>query len=378
MNNSIQVTCSSMPTLNEYIEEIKDIWDSKWLTNRGGKHNQLELALAGYLNTPNVALFTNGHLALEYILEVFQLDGEVITTPFTFASTTHAIVRSGLTPVFADINPNNYTMQTNNLESLITEKTSAIIPVHVYGNICDVTEIERIASKYNLKVIYDAAHAFGITVNGESIANFGDASMFSFHATKVFNTIEGGAITFKDYNLKNVIEAYKNFGITGQETVDYIGGNAKMNEFQAAMGLCNLRYIEREIQKRKVVYERYIENLSGIDGVKLPYIPKEVVSNYSYFPVQFDSLKISRDEIHHELKKQGIYSRKYFYPLTNQLDCYQLKFTPNHTPVAQHISEKILTLPLYADLQLDDVDRICSIIKKQFNSEKLTAFKGEI
>jgi len=273
--------------------------------------------LANFYNSPNVALFANGHLALENIIEVFQLNGEVITTPFTFASTTHAIIRKGLTPVFADINPNDYTMQTDNLESLITEKTSAIIPVHAYGNICNVEEIERIAEKYNLKVIYDAAHAFGVTVNGKSIANFGNASMFSFHATKVFNTIEGGAITFKDSSLKNVIDAYKNFGITGQETVDYIGGNAKINEFQAAMGLCNLRHIDLEIQKRKAVYEQYIENLSGIDGIKLPYIPKEVASNYAYFPVLFDSLKISIDEIHHELKKHGIYSRKYFYPLTN-------------------------------------------------------------
>lgn len=378
MNNPIPVTCSSMPTLNEYIEELKDLWESKTLTNDGVKHMELERALADYLETVNVSLFTNGHLALEYILEVFQLNGEVITTPFTFASTTHAIVRKGLTPVFADINPNDYTMQTDNLESLITEKTTAIMPVHVYGNVCDVAEIERIAEKYSLKVIYDAAHAFGITVKGESIANFGDASMFSFHATKVFNTIEGGALTYKDSSLKNVIDAYKNFGITGSEIIDYIGGNGKMNEFQAAMGLCNLRYVDREIQKRKAVYERYIENLSGIDGIRLPYIQKEVASNYSYFPVLFDGIKISRDEIQYELMKQGIHSRKYFYPLTNKLECYKSKFTHNHTPVAQQISEKVLTLPLYADLQLDDVDRICSIIKRHFNSLTLTASKGDI
>lgn len=378
MNDSIQVTQSSMPSLTEYIEEIKDLWESRLLTNQGIKHKQLEVELKGFLDTPNVALFANGHLALEYILEVLQLNGEVITTPFTFASTTHAIVRNGLTPVFADINPNDFTMQTDNLENLITEKTCAIIPVHVYGHVCDVEEIERIAAKHNLKVIYDAAHAFGITVNGNSIANFGDASMFSFHATKVFNTIEGGAVTFKDSNLKNVINAYKNFGLTGPETVDYIGGNAKMNEFQAAMGLCNLRHLNREIEKRKAIYERYIENLHGIDGVRLPYIPKEVASNYAYFPVLFDSLKTSRDEIHHELMNQGIYSRKYFYPLTNQLECYQSIFTPNHTPIAQHISEKILTLPLYADLQLKSVDRICSVIKSKFNNVTFPLSKGEI
>lgn len=378
MDSSIQVTRSSMPTLDEYIEEIKDLWESKWLTNQGVKHNQLEIELANYLDTPNVALYANGHLALENILEVFQLNGEVITTPFTFASTTHAIVRKGLTPVFADINPNDYTMQTDNLESLITEKTSAIMPVHVYGNICNIEEVERIAEKYNLKVIYDAAHAFGATVNGESIANFGHASMFSFHATKVFNTIEGGAITFKDSSLKKVIDAYKNFGITGPETVDYIGGNAKMNEFQAAMGLCNLKNVNQEIEKRKLLYERYIDNLSEVDGIKLPYIPKGVVSNYSYFPVLFNSLKISRDEIQHELMKHNIYTRKYFYPLTNQLKCYHPKFTTDHTPIAQHIAERILTLPLYADLQLHTVDRICTIIKTKLNSLKLTVSKGDM
>lgn len=364
MDIPIQVTSSSMPTLDEYIEEIKDLWESKWLTNNGAKHARLERELAKYFNTPNIALFTNGHLALEYIIEVFQLKGEVITTPFTFVSTTHAIVRNGLTPVFADINPTNLTMQTDNLESLITEKTSAIMPVHVYGNVCDVKEIERIAKKYNLKVIYDAAHAFGVTIDGESVANFGDASMFSFHATKVFNTIEGGALTFKDPNLKHVIDAHKNFGITGPETVQFIGGNAKMNEFQAAMGLCNLRNVDQEIEKRKLVYERYLENLSEVDDIILPCISKGLVSNYSYFPVLFDSEKISRDEIHQELMKYNIYTRKYFYPLTNQIECYQSTFTPNHTPVAQQISEKILTLPLYADLHLDDVDRICHVIKE--------------
>lgn len=378
MDNLIQVTRSSMPTFADYIDEIKDLWDSKWLTNYGTKHIHLELQLADYLKASNVALFTNGHLALEYILEVLQLEGEVITTPFTFASTTHAIVRKGLTPVFADINPEDYTMQTNNLESLITEKTTAILPVHVYGNICDTEEIERIAKKYNLKVIYDAAHAFGVTVNGESVANFGDASMYSFHATKVFNTIEGGAITFKDSNLKSVIEAYKNFGIMGPETVEYIGGNAKMNEFQAAMGLCNLKNVDQEIEKRKLVFERYLENLSGIDDIKLPSVPKGVVSNYSYFPVQFVSLNVTRDDIHYELMKHNIYTRKYFYPLTNEYECYQSKFTSNHTPVAQLISQQILTLPLYADLPLDEVDRICNLIKTQLNNLKIMTSKGDV
>jgi dTDP-4-amino-4,6-dideoxygalactose transaminase len=364
MNKPIQVTSSSMPNIDEYVEEIKDVWESRWLTNFGKKHDQLKENLGYYLKTPNVSLFSNGHLALECALESFQLTGEVITTPFTFASTTHAIVRKGLTPVFADINPNDFTIQTDNLERLITDKTSAIIPVHVYGNICDVDEIDRIAKKYNLKVIYDAAHAFGVTVDGKGIANFGDASMFSFHATKVFHTIEGGALTYRDVSIEHRLNLAKNFGITGPESVEYSGGNAKMNEFQAAMGLCNLRHIDEEIEKRKKVYERYIENLSVINGIKLPSVQKGIDSNYAYFPVLFDHFGLSRDEVHDELKKHNIYTRKYFYPLTNSYECYQGKFTTNLTPVAKHITKVVLTLPLYADLELDEVDKICSVIKQ--------------
>ena len=244
---SIQVTQSSMPPLEEYIEEIRDIWESYWLTNMGVKHNQLEESLVRYMNADNVTLFTNGHLALESAIAALELSGEVITTPFTFASTTHAIIRNKLEPVFCDINPIDYTIDVQKIESLITDKTAAILPVHVYGNICDVKKINEIAMKYNLKVIYDAAHAFGVTVDGVGVGNFGDMSIFSFHATKVFNTIEGGAITYKDSNLKRVLNNIKNFGITGPDTVEYFGGNAKMSEFQAAMGLCNLRYIESEI-----------------------------------------------------------------------------------------------------------------------------------
>ena len=363
----ILVTQSSMPEFSEFCEEIRDLWDSRWLTNMGAKHNQLVAELQSYLETPNVSLFSNGHLALECAIEAFQLSGEVITTPFTFASTTHAIVRKGLTPVFADINFDDYTIQTDSIERLITDKTSAIIPVHVYGNVC----------KYNLKVIYDAAHAFGVTVDGKGIANFGDASMFSFHATKVFHTIEGGALTYRDAGLKNKLNMAKNFGISGPESVEYVGGNAKMNEFQAAMGLCNLRYINYEIEKRKEIYLRYIENLIDIEGIKLPHIQNGITSNYAYFPVLFDHNKTLRDEIHQELKKHNIYSRKYFYPLTNTFECYQSKLTSNHTPIAQYISERILTLPLYADLQLEAVDQICNIIKTTLNRIKLPIFKGD-
>jgi dTDP-4-amino-4,6-dideoxygalactose transaminase len=361
-NQSIQVTRSSMPDFEEYAQEIKDIWESHWLTNMGIKHKQLEIALLKYLNTANISLFTNGHLALEYVIAALNLTGEVITTPFTFASTTHAIVRNGLEPVFCDVNIDDYTIDVNKLENLITDKTSAIIPVHVYGNICNIKEIERIAKKYNVKVIYDAAHTFGVTIYGISVANFGDASIFSFHATKVFNTIEGGAIAFKDKNLSKILDDKKNFGITGPESVKYVGGNAKMNEFQASMGICNLRHVDEEIEKRKIVVERYVERLGNINGIKLCKPQKGVRRNYSYFPVIFDEYKLSRDEIFERLKVQDIFARKYFYPLTNSFECYKGRFDVEKTPVAKYIADRVLTLPLYADLALEDVNRICDII----------------
>ncbi|MDF2541080.1 MAG: aminotransferase [Herbinix sp.] len=359
----IQVTRSSMPEFEEYIEEIRDLWDSHWITNMGIKHNQLEKELLAYLNTPNITLFTNGHLALECAIAAFNLTGEVITTPFTFASTTHAIVRNGLDPVFCDVNPDDYTIDVERLEDLITEKTSAIIPVHVYGNICNVYEIERIAKKHNLKVIYDAAHAFGVTVDGVGIANFGDASMFSFHATKIFNTIEGGAITYKDEKLSKVLYDIKNFGITGPETVEYVGGNAKMNEFQAAMGICNLRHVNDDIKKRRIVVERYMEQLAGIEGIKLMKSQPGVQQNYSYFPVVFEGYQSNRNDVYDILKNNNIIARKYFYPLTNSYECYKGKFNIEHTPVAKYISEHVLSLPLYSDLALEDVNRICALIR---------------
>lgn len=358
---SIQVTKSSMPPFEEYIEEIKDIWESCWLTNMGVKHIQLEECLSHFLSTPNITLFTNGHLALECAIAALKLSGEVITTPFTFASTTHAIVRNKLEPVFCDINPSDYTIDVHKIEELITDRTTAILPVHVYGNVCNIKAIDEIAKKHNLKVIYDAAHAFGVTVDGIGIGNFGDASMFSFHATKVFNTIEGGAVTYKNVELKKVMNNIKNFGITGPETVEYVGGNAKMNEFQAAMGICNLRHLDSEIEKRKRIVERYNENLFDIKGIKLVEPQDGVSSNYSYFPVLFE--KGNRDDVYEALMADNIFARKYFYPLTNEFECYKDRFHSKETPVAKYISESILTLPLYADLTIEGVDRICNIIK---------------
>ncbi|MFK4785460.1 DegT/DnrJ/EryC1/StrS family aminotransferase [Fusobacterium sp. MFO224] len=363
-NKQILVTRSSMPTFDEYIDEIEEIWDSHWLTNMGIKHKTLEKELKEYLQVPNITLFTNGHLALECILKAMKLRGEVITTPFTFASTTHAIVRCGLTPVFCDINDTDYTMDVSKIEDLITDRTCAIVPVHVYGNVCDVYEIERIAKKYNLKVIYDAAHTFGEKIDGIGIGNFGDASMFSFHATKVFNTIEGGAVTYKDTCLNKILYDIKNFGITGPETVEYAGGNAKMNEFQAAMGICNLKHVDDEILKRKRVVDKYRKRLEGMDGIKLLSIKTNVQYNYAYFPVVFDGEKYDRDEIFEALKANNVIPRKYFYPLVNDFKCYKEKYSSKDTPVAKYISERVLTLPLYADLELKTVNEICDIILK--------------
>ena len=366
MNDTILVTRSSMPDFEEYCEEIRDLWDSHWLTNMGDKHQRFQAELERFLGVPHVTLYTNGHLALENVIAAMGLPrgGEVITTPFTFASTTHAIVRNSLTPVFCDVNERDYTIDVSQIEGLITEKTVAIVPVHVYGKLCDVEGIRAIAEKYHLKVIYDAAHAFAVRYRGLSSACFGDASMFSFHATKVFNTIEGGAVCFADDGLVEVLDDLKNFGIRGPESCEYVGGNAKMNEFQAAMGLCNLRHLEREIEKRRQAAEHYRARLGGVPGLKLSGEQPGVQSNYAYFPVVFDGYKADRDQFDERLKAQNIFARKYFYPLTNSFSCYRDLPTAGgeKTPVALHLSRSVLTLPMYADLTAETVDRICDII----------------
>ena len=366
MNMRINVTQSSMPSYEEYCGEIRELWDSHWLTNMGVKHKQLQADLEAYLDVPHATLYTNGHLALENAIAAFNFPrgGEVVTTPFTFASTTHAIVRNGLVPVFCDINDRDYTMDVSGMERLITDRTVAIIPVHVYGNVCDVEAIADVAHKHGLKVIYDAAHSFAVRYKGKSTACYGDMSMFSFHATKVFNTIEGGALCYREDKWVQQLNDQKNFGIHGPEEVDYVGGNAKMSEFQAAMGICNLRHLAGEIEKRKKIVEHYRERLAGIEGIRLSAIQENVDSNYAYFPVVFDGYKYTRNEIFEKLKEQEIVARKYFYPLTNSFECYRNYPTAGveKTPVAQHIALRVLTLPLYADLAMEDVDRICDII----------------
>ena len=365
--NRILVTKSSMPPMEEYVEEIRPLWESHWLTNMGEEHAKLEDALTRYLGVPSVALFTNGHAALECAIEALGLgaDGrdEVITTPFTFASTAHAIVRKGLKPVMADVRPSDYTMDPASAESLITDRTCAIVPVHVYGNLCDVDAIQAIADRHGLKVVYDAAHAFGVRRGDRSAASFGDASMLSFHATKVFNTIEGGALCFPDPALYPLLNQWKNFGIAGSEDVELVGGNAKMNEFCAAMGVCNLRHVDREIAKRAKVEGRYRERLEGALGIKLIAPQEGVKPNHAYMPVFFgDDFGATRDEVFDALAASGIAARKYFYPLVSDFACYQGRFNSSATPVAREAAARVLCLPMYADLALDDVDMICDTV----------------
>ncbi|MDO4273062.1 MAG: DegT/DnrJ/EryC1/StrS family aminotransferase [Eubacteriales bacterium] len=361
---SIFVTRSSMPDLEEFVEEIKPIWKSHYLTNMGPIYKKFQYQLKDYLSVPQLSLFANGHMALELAIQALNLSGEIITTPYTFASTTHAIVRNGITPVFCDIKPDDYTMDPEKIEELITDKTTAILPVHVYGNMCDVEAIDRIAKKYDLKVIYDAAHAFGVTYNGIGVGNFGDASMFSFHATKVFNTIEGGAVTFSDVSFRKRLHYLKNFGIVTEDEVEDVGANAKLDEFRAAMGICNLRHIKQEILKRKAVFEKYMEYFQGIDGLRTIHYRAGMVPNYSYFPLYIEPevFGTERDTLCQKLNEYDIYARKYFYPATNEFEAYKGKLNHGNTPVSDKVSKNILTLPMFADLPMEAVDRICEIV----------------
>lgn len=359
--SKINVTQSSMPSYEEYCEEIKSIWDTVHLTNMGPIHNRLKALLQTRLKVENIELFVNGHLALYCALKALGLQGEIITTPFTFASTTNAIIQAGCTPVFCDVKP-DYTIDETKIEELITPRTVAILGIHVYGNICDVKTIQKIADKHGLKVIYDAAHAFGVEYEGKGIGAYGDVSMFSFHATKVFHTIEGGCLTFKDEALAQKISLHRNFGVKG-ESLECFGTNAKMNEFQAAMGICNLRHIDEELALRKNVYEAYTRRLQDMQGLTLLQVVDGIKQNYAYYPVLVDKEKfgISRDELCEKLAKHNIYARKYFYPLVSENKEF-VEGARQETQRAKNYSNNILCLPLYAHLALDDVDRICEII----------------
>lgn len=357
----ILVTQSSMPPYEEYIEAIKPLWDTHWLTNMGVYHQQLEKELKDYLGVPELSLMVNGHMALELTIQAFGFPegAEVITTPFTFISTTHAIVRNHLKPVFCDVKLEDGTIDETKIEDLITENTVAIVPVHVYGNVCNIEEIQRIADKYNLKVIYDAAHAFGVKYKGKGIGCYGDASVFSFHATKVFNTIEGGAVTFSDHKIYEKLYNLKNFGIHGEELVTDVGANAKMNEFCAIMGLCNLRHMDDVLVNRKKRFDYYKQHMDSVEGIRFLKSREGATNNFAYFPIVLEKeYRLTRDELYDELRENGIYARKYFYPITADQACFRNKYKKDALNNARELSAKILTIPFYEKMQKESMERI--------------------
>ena len=363
--SSILVTRPTLPPFEEYTTLIKQIWENRWLTNAGPLHQQLAAELKKYLHINNISLFTNGHNALEAAIHCMHLPkgSEFITTPYTFASTTHAIVRNGLTPVFCDISYEDYNIDVTKIEELITDKTSAILPVHVYGTPCNVDEIDRIAKKHDLKVIYDAAHAFGVEIDGRSVASYGDASMLSFHATKVFNTVEGGAIVSPDKEITDEGDHYKNFGMEGHEDFTDFGTNAKLSEFHAAMGIANLRHIDESINKRCILCEQYDQVFSDIDGMKFLKHSRNIKSNYVYYPVLFEeNAPITRDEAVDILEKNEIYPRKYFHPIVTEYSCYKKKYSKIAFTIAKDVSEKVLCLPLYDDMDNKIPELVASVL----------------
>lgn len=360
------VTRASMPEYEEFIEAIKPLWDSHWLTNMGQFHNELQEKLRDLMKVNHVSLMVNGHMALEMTIQAFGFPegSEVITTPFTFISTTHAIVRNGLKPVFCDVNPEDGTIDVSKIEDKITEKTVAILPVHVYGNICDVESIQKIAGKYSLKVIYDAAHAFAEEADGKSVGSFGDASIFSFHATKVFNTIEGGCVATKFQYIYDKLYNLKNFGIHGEELVTDIGANAKMNEMCAVMGLCNLKHLEQALENRKKVTEFYDSFIEKTDGLHSLLSGNASKRNYAYYPIVVeDSYLLSRDELYNHMIENGVHPRKYFYPITADQACFKNKYKNIELPVARDLAERVLSLPIYDTMEKEDMERVLNALK---------------
>lgn len=360
MSPIMTTTSPYLPPMDQYLKHLQQIWDSKWITNGGMKHEQLEHALQKHLACDYISLFTNGHLALETALKALQLTGEIITTPFTFVSTSHAIVNAGCTPVFCDIEEETFTIDVSQIERYITEKTSAIVAVHVYGNCCDIEAIEAIAKKHNLKVIYDAAHAFNVLRNGKSIATAGDVTMYSFHGTKVFHTIEGGALVCKDQALFEKIQAMKNFGLSENHSAEFGGTNGKMSEFQAAMGLCNLDQLQYQIDWRSNLFNRYIEKLQTVDCITLPEIQSSIIPNYAYFPIRVK--EGLRNQLHEKLQEENILARKYFYPLISHMSYFEEYYIQGNTPVAEKAAEEVLVLPLHMNVTLDQIDFICDVI----------------
>jgi dTDP-4-amino-4,6-dideoxygalactose transaminase len=369
MNEIINVTQPFLPPLEEFNEYLGKIWGSKWLTNNGPFHQELEQKLCEYLGVKYISLFSNGTLALVTALQALKITGEVITTPFSFVATTHALWWNNIKPVFVDIEPKTFNLDPDKIEAAITPKTTAILPVHVYGNPCNVKRIQEIADTYGLKVIYDACHTFGVNINNVPVLNFGALSVMSFHATKVYNTFEGGAIVCHDAATKKRIDNLKNFGFAGEITVVAPGINAKMNEVQAAMGLLQLKYIDKSIEKRKEIAELYRKGLEGIAGISFLNDLPDVKHCYSYFPILIDQKKYgkTRDEVYEGLKTHNIYGRRYFYPLISQFPTYRGldSAQPGKMPVAESVTEMVLCLPIYYDLSLNTVDEICSLMKKK-------------
>ena len=368
-NNEITVTQPCLPPLEEFIPYLQQIWDNKWLTNNGTLHQQLEKELAEYLNVKYISLFSNGTLALMSALQALNIQGEVITTPFSFVATTHSLWWNKITPVFVDIEQNYFNIDPKKIENAITQKTTAIMPVHVYGNPCQVDEIQRIADKYNLKVIYDAAHAFGVKKDGVSILNYGDLSVLSFHATKVYSTIEGGAIVCHSEEMKRRIDNLKNFGFRGETVVEEPGINAKLNELQAAYGLLQLKYIDNFIEKRKKITEFYRMSLKNIQGISFLNDMEGVSHCYSYFPILVDQEKygINRELLYEKLKQHNIFGRRYFYPLISNFDPY--KNLPSakkeNLPIATKTAQNVLCLPIFVDLKQNDIKRIVNILLRK-------------
>lgn len=368
MKDDILVTRPLLPSLDSYVDKLRVIWDGKWLTNNGPLLLELAGRLKERMKAEYLELFTNGHMALDIAIKALGLTGEVITTPYSFASTTHALVMNGLTPVFCDIREDDCNIDADKLEALITPRTSAILPVHVYGWPCDTEAIGRIARKHGLTVLYDAAHAFDVLVNGRPLVCEGDAAMISFHATKVYNTIEGGALVLHSAKIAEAAADLRNFGIKGPESVTGVGLNAKMNEFAAAMGLCNLELVDDAIARRRALTEQYISSLSGIKGLRLmDYGRAERESirlNYGYMPVRVDPslCGFNRDELFDFLGTRGIFARKYFYPLISDYECYRDRFDSSLTPVAKRVADSIITLPISASTTAQDVERVCGAI----------------
>ena len=364
----IYVTRPVFPTIEQVTEKLRDIWAAKWLTNNGPQHTMLEQELTDALKVPYLSLFNNGTIALIVACQSLRLSGEVITTPFTFAATPHVLSWNNIRPIFCDIDAETMNIDADKIESMITPQTTAILAVHVFGTPCNVEKIREVADRYGLKVVYDAAHAFGVEIGGRGIGTFGDISMFSFHATKLYHTVEGGALTHGDKNLKARIDLLKNFGIKNEEEVVMPGINGKLNEISAAVGRIMLGYVEDERQKRIALHKIYDEELSGVDGIKImPKCGDDVKLNYQYYVVRIDE-KIfgrSRDFVYDEFKKFNVYSRKYFHPLCSDFTCYrQLNSArPENLPVATEVGKQVLSLPMYGELTADDIRKICAILK---------------